>query len=263
LLLFQTSAGPVIRFVSSVASLTATFPRAYAGTPTTASTVIRGAVIPWSPAVTSHRHLYLKAEMPDSLVEFFGAAPVSWGLTIPNGGKLQSAWAFSPSSITGPSAPVSPTPTPATAGTPIVGVNAEMWIGSERFLVDDLSVSYANGNEVRGSPGTPAGRLGGIASEKRGAFTISASVRNETRSREGIQRATGTENLTTLLGTASGNGVISTSRSVLLTVGRAAGAAMAIEMTDANITGAIATMGNHLAAQITMTATQTARLAVL
>ena len=38
-LLFQTSAGPVVRQVASVAGQIATFDRAYAGTPTTASTV--------------------------------------------------------------------------------------------------------------------------------------------------------------------------------------------------------------------------------
>ena len=260
--LFQTSAGPVVRFVISVATLTATLDRAYSGTPTNASTVIRGAVIPWSPSVVNHRHLYFKAEMPDALVEFFGASPVSWGLTIPNGGKLQSAWVFAPSNVVGPAAPVSPTPTPAAAGTPAVGINTELWIGSERFLVDDLSVAYANGNEDRGSPGTPAGKLGGLAGEKRGAFTISATVRNETRSREGVQRATGTENLTTLLGTASGSGVLSTSRDVLLVVGRAAGAAIALRMPDANVTGAMAQLGTHLSAAVTLTATQTASLAV-
>lgn len=260
--LFQTSAGPVLRFVTSVAGQTATLDRAYAGTPTSGSTIIRGAVIPWSPSVTAHRHLYVKAEMPDALNEFFGCAPVSWGLSIPNGGKLQSTWTFAPSSYVGPSAPVSPTPTPATAGAPIVGINTELWIGSERFLFDDLAISYANGNEDRSSPGTPAGRLGGIAAEKRGAFTITGMVRNETRSREGIQRATGTENLTTLLGTASGSGVLSATRDVLLTIGRAAGASMALRMSDADVQGVIATLGAHKAAQVTMTATRNASLAV-
>jgi hypothetical protein len=141
-LLFQTSAGPVIRQVQSVVGNIATFDRAYSGTPTTGSTIIRAARWRWDPSVRNHIHMGAKVEVVGSmLATFLGLAPVSCAIAVPAGGKLTATWGFSPSDVDGFAAAAAPTPTPPTAGTPIVGLNAVVMIGAERFFADNIAIS--------------------------------------------------------------------------------------------------------------------------
>lgn len=262
LFLFQTTLGPRIRAVLSVASLTATV-AAYTGTPTNGSTIVRAARWEWAPGLANHVHLGIRAEIPDVMAEFIGCAPVSWALAIPTGGKLQSTFVFSPTDVEGFQAQLSPTTTYPASGAPIVALNSELLIGGEAFVVENLAVNYATGNEPRTTPSSRNGRLGGIAAEKRGAFTITGSIRMEPRGRGGIERNTGTETLRSILGDTAGVGAITAERDVLLTIGRAAGAACAVRFANAALTASVATVGNVAAVSFTATATRAASVGVL
>jgi hypothetical protein len=261
--LFPTSAGNVIRQVVSNATFTATLDRAYSGTPTTGGTVIRAARWVWDPSLRNPTHIGINAEIHAGwLAKFTGCAPSQWALAIPTAGKLTSTWTMMPTGVDGLEAPVAPTVTFATAGVPIVGLNTELWIGSESLRADNLAVSLNNGVDMRTTPTGPNGRYGGIAAEKRGAFQITFSVRSELQARGGVERNTGTETLRTLLGVAGGSGVVSSTRDVLLHVGRSAGAAMALRMPTADVQATIATVGTAVGINVTVTATTTASLGV-
>lgn len=258
LYMFPTSLGNRVRSVLSIVGLVATFDHPYTGTPTTGQPIIRACQWEWNPALPNHVHLGMKAETPDVLAEFLGCAPSSLALSIPTGGKLLATWGFAPTDVDGFKAPQNPTLTYPATGSPIVGINAEMWVGGSSFAVDNLAVSCATGNEPRSTPASKNGRLGGIAAEKRGAFTITASVRNEIAARGGVQRDTGAETLRTLLGDTVGAGNLSLERDVLLVIGRSVGAATVFRFANADVTGAIAPVGSLVGSSITCTATRNA-----
>jgi hypothetical protein len=262
--LFQTSAGPVIRQVFSVVGQIATFDRSYAGTPTSASTIIRAARWVWDASVRNHVHMGAKVEVVGSLLAtFLGLAPVSCAIAIPTGGKLTATWAFSPSDVDGFAAPAAPTPTPPTAGTPIVGLNAVVMIGNERFFADSISLTINTGNEPRTTPATENGVAGGIQAEKRGnGLQLTFSIRNESNLRGGVERNAGSETLRTLAGDTLGAGALSTSRDVLLVVGRSAGAALALRIGSADTQVTMATVGATQAITVTCTATDSASFGV-
>lgn len=264
-LLFQTSAGPVIRQVQSVAGQIATFDRAYAGTPTTGSTVIRAARWRWDPSVRNHIHMGAKVEVVGSmLATFLGLAPVSCSLAVPTGGKLAATWSFSPSDVDGFAAAATPTPTPPTAGAPIVGLNAVVMIGAERFFADNIQINVNTGNEPRTTPASENGVAGGIQGEKRGnGLQVTFTIRNETNSRGGVERNTGTETIRTLFGDALGAGSLSTSRDALVVIGRSAGAALALRLPTADLQASMATLGGTQAVAVTLTATDEADLGIL
>lgn len=262
--LFQTSLGPVIRQVDSVALQVATFDRAYAGTPTSASTIIRAARWVWDPSLHNHTHMGAKVEIAGHmLATFLGLAPVSCAIAIPTGGKLTASWAFSPSDVDGFAAPAAPTPTPPTAGAPIVGLNAVLMLGAERFFAENIAVSVNTGNEPRTTPSAENGVAGGIQTEKRGnGVQLTFSIRNETNTRGGIERTTGTETVRTLMGDTLGAGALSTARDALLVIGRTAGAAMALRIPLADLQATTATVGGTVAVSVTLSATTTASLGV-
>lgn len=260
MILFPTSLGPRIRTIVSIVSLTATLDRPYTGTPTSGQNIIRACRWDWAPNIANHTHLAFRAELPDVQADFVGCAPVSMALAIPTGGKLTATFGFSPTDVDGFKATSAPTVTFPAAGSPIVGINAELFIGSESFVVDSLSVNYATGNEPRTTPSSENGRLGGIAAEKRGGFTISASVRNEPQARGGIERNTGTETMRTALGDVLGAGAVSAERDVLLVIGRAAGNAMAIRFPNAAISADTGAVGSVAGLPLTITATRNASL---
>ena len=262
--LFQASAGPVIRQVFSVAGQIATFDRSYAGTPTSASTIIRAARWVWDASVRNHVHMGAKVEVVGSLLAtFLGLAPVSCAIAIPTGGKLTATWAFSPSDVDGFAAPAAPTPTPPTAGTPIVGLNAVVMIGNERFFADSISLTINTGNEARTTPASETGVAGGIQAEKRGnGLQLTFSIRNESNLRGGVERNAGSETLRTLAGDTLGAGALSTSRDVLLVVGRSAGAALVLRIGSADTQVTMATVGATQAITVTCTATDSASFGV-
>lgn len=262
--LFQTSLGPVIRQVDSVLGQVATFDRAYAGTPTSSSTIIRAARWVWDPNQHNHTHMGAKVEIAGHmLATFLGLAPVSCALAIPTGGKLTASWAFSPSDVDGFAAPAAPTPTPPTAGAPIVGLNAVLMLGAERFFAENIAVSVNTGNEPRTTPAAENGVAGGIQTEKRGnGVQLTFSIRNEGNARGGIERNTGTETVRTLMGDTLGAGALSTARDALLVIGRTAGAAMALRIPLADLQATTATVGGTVAVSVTLSATTTASLGV-
>jgi hypothetical protein len=263
MILFQTNAGPRVRTIVGVAGQVATLDRSYGTlTPTAASTVIRACRFDWALGVVNHVHVGFKVESSDVLSEFLGCAPVSFGLSIPTGAKLQATYAFAPTDVNGFQAPQSPVTTYPNAGSPIVGINAEFFVGSERFFVDEVSVNYTTGNSVRSTPSSRSGRMGGVAADKRGGFTIAGKIRNELGARGGIQRDTGTETLRTILGDVAGVGSVSAERDVLLVIGRAAGAALAIRFPTAALSASMADVGGVAGIAFTATATRSASLGV-
>jgi hypothetical protein len=104
---------------------------------------------------------------------------------------------------------------------------------------------------------------GGIQAEKRGnGLQVTFSIRNETNSRGGIERNTGTETIRTLFGDALGAGSLSTARDALVVIGRSAGAALALRIPTADLQASMATIGATQAVAVTLTATDEADLGV-
>jgi hypothetical protein len=264
-ILFPTTTGTQMRqVVSGGTTTTLTLDRAYTGTPTTGATVIRGAR--WTLAQTLRNHLHgaFRAETGRQMSEFLGCAPVSATIGIPEGGKLTFGSTWSPTSGTMAQAPASPAFAAPTAGSPIVGLNTQLWIGGEQFVVRDASIAIATGNEPRVTSSSPHGRLGGIAGEKRGnGVVITGSLYfGDSSARGEVQRDTGTETLRTMLDAAASGNVESAARDVLLTVGAAAGRSLALRLNDADLVASVAPNGQPVMVSFTATATQNATLAV-
>lgn len=261
--LFQTSSGPRIRQVVSVASLTATVDRAYSGTPTTGSTIIRAARWLWDPSVRNHIHTGWRTEDSEQQSDFLGCAPESLALDIPPGGQLRATWGISPTDVTRAGAKLSPTVTYPTSGDPIMGINATFHLGSLAFNVHGVSLNVTTGNAPRATNNGPNGVLGGVGEEKRGGFVLGFSLRvGASAARGELSRNTGAETLRTALGVADGAQAISAERDGLLTVGLAAGGAMAIRIPTGDLQASLAADGGHTVAACTLTATDTASLGV-
>lgn len=236
----------------------------YNGTPITGATIIRAAR--WSMQWANRNHLHggFRVEGANHASDFLGCAPVSMALAFPEGGKVLFDSVWSPTDGGDADAKHNPATTPPTAGSPIVAINSQLFIGAERFIPRDLAFSMSTGNTPRTTPASPNGVLGGVQAEKRGAATLSFNLYfGDSGARGEVRRASGLATLPALLGRSVGAGVVSTTRTIVLQVGGAAGRSMSIHMPAADIVSTVTEAEGMTMVNVVATATNALHLGVL
>jgi len=197
----------------------------YTGTPTTGATVFRAAVYSVNDAVTQHVHAFFAAEGEDWRRDYFGCAPMSMSLALPNAGLVTMSSVFSPTSFADV-AEANPAHAEPVAGSPIVVDAARVWFAGLNVIARDLTLSYSAATQARTASTRTNGKLGGVSSTGDGkTFTIEFSVYVGDGTPAGeIQDSAGTPSLNALIGDSDTSGTPSTTRKVSLQFGSAVGA---------------------------------------
>jgi hypothetical protein len=223
---FATSDGfEVARIASGGGTTALTLDHPYTGTPTTAATVFRAAVYSVSDAVRQHVHAFFTAEGSEWRRDYFGCAPMSMSLALPNAGLVTMSSVFSPTSFADV-AEADPAHAEPVAGSPIVVDTARVWFAGLNVLARDLTISYSAATQARTASTRTNGKLGGVSSTGDGkTFTIEFSVYVGGGALAGeIQDSAGTPSLNALIGDSDTSGTPSTTRKVSLQFGSAVGA---------------------------------------
>jgi hypothetical protein len=223
---FATSDGfEVGRIASGGGTTTLTLDHPYTGTPTTSATVFRAAVYSVNDAVRQHVHAFFTAEGSEWRRDYFGCAPMSMSLALPNAGLVTMSSVFSPTSFADV-AEADPAHAEPVAGSPIVVDAARVWFAGLNVLARDLTISYSAATQARTASTRTNGKLGGVSSTGDGkTFTIEFSVYVGGGVLAGeIQDSAGTPSLNALIGDSDSSGTPSTTRKVSLQFGSAVGA---------------------------------------
>ena len=223
---FATSDGfEVARIASGGGTTALTLDHPYTGTPTTGATVFRAAVYSVSDAVRQHVHAFFTAEGSEWRRDYFGCAPMSMSLALPNAGLVTMSSVFSPTSFADV-AEADPAHAEPVAGSPIVVDAARVWFAGLNVLARDLTLSYSAATQARTASTRTNGKLGGVSSTGDGkTFTIEFSVYIGGGVLAGeIQDSAGTPSLNALIGDSDASGAVSATRKLSLQLGSAVGA---------------------------------------
>lgn len=224
---FATSAGLQIGRIEIKATNVLTLQHPYTGTPTTGATVFRLGVYSVSDSVTSHVHAFFAAEGEDWRRDYFGCAPMSLNIGIPNAGALTMSSVFSPSTW-GDVAEANPAYADPVAGNPIVNDGAYFRLDGVDFLLRNASITYNCATAIRETASKTNGRLGGVCGTGEGkSFMIEGElyIGAPNGGLTGPELAgelvdnVGTPTLSALLGSDVAAGQVSTGREVALQVG--------------------------------------------
>ena len=233
---FATSAGLQIgRIASGGGTTTLTLEHPYSGTPTTSATVFRLAVYSVSDSVTHHIHTMFAAEGEDWRRDYFGCAPMSMALALPNAGLVGMTSVFSPTSFSD-TAEANPSHAESTSGSPIVVDACKMWFAGLDVIARDISINYSCATTARTASTRTNGKVGGVCGTGDGkTFTIEFSVYVGDGNLSGeITDGSTTPDLNALLGDDDAAGDIATTRKVSLQVGTEIGACMYAYMPEAD-----------------------------
>jgi hypothetical protein len=237
---FATSDGFEVGRVASGGGPTTTsvtLDHPYTGTPTTSATVFRAAVYSVNDSVTQHVHAFFAAEGEDWRRDYFGCAPMSMSLALPNAGLVTMSSVFSPTSFADV-AEINPAHAEPVAGSPIVVDAARVWFAGLNVIARDLTLSYSAATQARTASTRTNGKLGGVSSTGDGkTFTIEFSVYvgDGTLAGELQDGSTVTPTLLNdLLGDSSASGAVSATRKLSLQVGSAVGACAYAYMPEAD-----------------------------
>lgn len=233
---FATSDGfEVGRIASGGGTTTLTLDHPYTGTPTTGATVFRAAVYSVNDAVTQHVHAFFAAEGEDWRRDYFGCAPMSMSLALPNAGLVTMSSVFSPTSFADV-AEINPAHNEPVAGSPIVVDACRVWFAGLNVIARDLTLSYSAATQARTASTRTNGKLGGVSSTGDGkTFTIEFSVYVGDNTLAGeLQDSAGTPSLNALIGDSDSSGAVSATRKLSLQVGSAASACVYAYMPEAD-----------------------------
>jgi hypothetical protein len=228
---FATSSGFQVGRVASGGGATTTsvtLDHPYSGTPTNAATVFRFAVYSVSDSVTQHVHGFFSAEGDNWRRDYFGCAPMSMNLAIPNTGILGMSSVFSPTSFADV-AEANPAYADPTAGSPIVSDGGIFRLDGAEFLLRNCSITYNCATAMRETASRANGRLGGVCGTGDGkSFMIEGELylgasAGATALAELVD-SSGTPSINQLLGDSDQAGDVSAVREVALQVGTEAGA---------------------------------------
>jgi hypothetical protein len=223
---FATSDGfEVARIASGGGTTALTLDHPYTGTPTTAATVFRAAVYSVNDTVRQHVHAFFTAEGSEWRRDYFGCAPMSMSLALPNAGLVTMSSVFSPTSFAHV-AEANPAHAEPVAGSPIVVDAARVWFAGLNVIARDLTLSCSAATQARTASTRTNGKLGGVSGTGDGkTFTIEFSVYVGGGVLAGeIQDSAGTPSLNALIGDSDTSGAPSTTRKVSLQFGSAVGA---------------------------------------
>jgi hypothetical protein len=233
---FATSDGfEVARIASGGGTTTLTLDHPYTGTPTTGATVFRAAVYSVNDTVRQHVHAFFTAEGSEWRRDYFGCAPMSMSLALPNAGLVTMSSVFSPTSFADV-AEADPAHAEPTSGNPIVVDACRMWFAGLNVIARDLTISYSAATQARTASTRTNGKLGGVSSTGDGkTFTIEFSVYVGGGVLAGeIQDSAGTPSLNALIGDSDAAGDVSVTRKVSLQVGTEIGAVMYAYLPEAD-----------------------------
>lgn len=225
---FATASGFQVGRVASgggAATTTVTLDHPYTGGPTTSATVFRFAVYDVSDSLTSHIHAFFASEGEDWRRDYFGCAPMSLNIGVPNTGALTMSSVFSPSTWADV-AEANPAYADPVAGNPIVNDGAYFRLDGVEFLLRNASITYNCATAIRETASKTNGRLGGVCGTGEGkSFMVEGELYigdNAGTIGELVDNA-GTPTLSALLGSDVAAGQVSTGREVALQVGTEAG----------------------------------------
>lgn len=241
---FQTSAGLQIGRIEIKATNVLTLQHPYTGTPTTAATVYRLGVYTVSDSVTSHVHAFFAAEGEDWRRDYFGCAPMSMNIGIPNTGMLTMSSVFSPTTWADV-AEADPAYADPTAGNPIVNDGAYFRLDGVEYLLRNASITYNCATAIRETSSKTNGKLGGVCGTGDGkSFMIEGELYISNAATLGeIQDNAGTPSLVNLLGSDVAAGQVSTAREVALQVGTEIGGCAYALLPTADFRATVQTSG--------------------
>ena len=233
---FSTDAGlQIARIASGGGSTTITLEHPFSGTVSNGSTVFRMAVYSVSDSVTHHVHSMFTAEGEDWRRDYFGCAPMSLALALPNAGLVGMTSVFSPTSFSDV-AESNPSHAEPTSGSPIVVDACKVWFAGLDVIARDISINYSCATTPRTASTRTNGKVGGVCGTGDGkTFTIEFSVYVGDGNLSGeITDGSTTPSLNALLGDSDAAGDIATTRKVSLQVGTEIGACMYAYMPEAD-----------------------------
>jgi hypothetical protein len=244
---FATASGFQVGRVASgggAATTTVTLDHPYSGTPTTSATVFRFGVYSVSDSVTSHVHAFFAAEGENWRRDYFGCAPMSMNLSIPNTGALAMSSVFSPSTWADV-AEANPAYADPTAGNPIVNDGGIFRLDGTEFLLRNASITYNCGTAIRETATKANGRLGGVCGTGEGkSFMIEGELYiSDTATLGELVDNAGSPTLSALLGSDVAAGQVSTAREVSLQVGTEAGGCVYALLPTADFRASVQTSG--------------------
>jgi hypothetical protein len=241
---FATSAGLQIGRVENKATNVLTLQHPYTGAPTTGATVFRLGVYTVNDAVTSHVHAFFAAEGEDWRRDYFGCAPMSMNIGIPNTGILTMSSVFSPTTWADV-AEANPAYADPTAGNPIVNDGAYFRLDGVEYLLRNASITYNCATAVRETASKTNGRLGGVCGTGEGkSFMIEGELYiSDSATLNEMQDNAGTPSLVNVLGSDVAAGQISTQREVALQVGTEIGGCLYALLPTADFRATVQTSG--------------------
>lgn len=241
---FATSAGLQIGRIEIKATNVLTLQHPYTGTPTTGATVFRLGVYAVNDALTSHVHAFFAAEGEDWRRDYFGCAPMSMNIGIPNTGALTMSSVFSPTSWSDV-AEANPAYADPTAGNPIVNDGAYFRLDGTEYLLRNASITYNCATAIRETATKTNGRLGGVCGTGDGkSFMIEGELYISDAATLGeLQDNAGTPTMSALLGSDVAAGQVSTQREVALQVGTEIGGCLYALLPTADFRATVQTSG--------------------
>lgn len=241
---FATSSGLQIGRIEIKATNVLTLQHPYTGTPTAGATVFRLGVYTVSDSLTSHVHAFFAAEGEDWRRDYFGCAPMSMNIGIPNTGALTMSSVFSPTSWSDV-AEADPVYADPTAGNPIVNDGAYFRLDGVEYLLRNASITYNCATAIRETASKTNGKLGGVCATGDGkSFMIEGELYiSNTATLGEIQDNAGTPSLVNLLGSDVAAGQVSTQREVALQVGTEIGGCVYALLPTADFKATVQTSG--------------------
>jgi len=232
---FPTTDGIQVGRIATKATNVLTLDHPYSGTPTTGGTITRMAVYSVSDSVTHHIHTMFTAEGEDWRRDYFGCAPMSMALSLPNAGLVGMTSVFSPTSFSDV-AEANPAHAEPTAGSPIVVDACKMWFAGLDVIARDISINYSCATTARTASTRTNGKVGGVCGTGDGkTFTIEFSVYVGDGNLSGeLTDGSTTPDLNALIGDDDAAGDIATTRKVSLQVGTEIGAVMYAYLPEAD-----------------------------
>lgn len=233
---FATTTGlQIARVESGGGTTTLTLSHPFEGTVSNGGTVFRLAVYSVSDSVTHHVHSMFAAEGEDWRRDYFGCAPMSMALALPNAGLVGMTSVFSPTSFSDV-AEANPAHAEPTSGSPIVVDACKMWFAGLDVIARDISINYSCATTPRTASTRTNGKVGGVSGTGDGkTFTLEFSVYVGDGNLSGeLTDGSTTPSLNALLGDSDSAGDIATTRKVSLQVGTEIGACMYAYMPEAD-----------------------------
>lgn len=228
--------------ISGGGTTTVTVDRAFVGTPTAATTVIRAARYLVSTALTAHLPCWFIAEGENWKRRYADCQPAQMVLNIPNAGLVEFDSQWMPNDwddqVEG-----SPTFVAPTAGSPIVSGGSQFYIGSRACMLRGARLTMSNGIVMRETTTGANGIRGGVATDKtsimlEGELYFGDDNGGGANSIGELIDDSGTPSLDNIFGDGVATGSAPTALDISLQVGTAAGGALWLRIPAADVRSA-------------------------